>query len=545
MSNKIPLVAAVLTALAIPSLAFAQDVPWRVVLGTNASVTVPGLPAGSRSFSDEELGHVGAGYIGARLTSPSDAIGYWALKQGTWTQFTKTGVAGSTLGPGRTGAEAGHVFASVLSGGNSIGTDGQRAFIASAGVSNDPNTTTWGVWRWNTTNNVELVRGLVEGANGPNLGFLGSGWVYQNTSSTFQNTASMNNGQVLINAYVTSPSGQSRQYLAKSVPGQPVTPCALRNATDSSLAPGLAAGDYFDTTWSFNDLSLSTQGDVYGELSTNQGRVGIWKLCAGAPHALAVNNETGVRGPDIGISTATFVSFSPANPGIGNNFNFFASFRSASGETSRLGLFWNDGTTNRPLAINDAANFYGPHWNDATWSSFTTSSLTTAGEWSAFQGVARASDGGTPSGLWRVHTGGSPEHVALIGLVQYGPEPNRTWDAFYGNAVLANGDIILEARTQPGSEYAVWLLKKDGTKQRILKVGQTVSVPTANGVMQSTVTSYSLPSGAAAYGRGGDSWIGIDGSLLIRAGLNTYGTSLITALPSNPVDKIYANGFDG
>lgn len=545
MSNKIPLIAAVLTALAIPSLAVAQDVPWRVVLGTNASVNVPGLPAGSRSFSDEELGHVGAGYIGARLTSPSDAIGYWALKQGTWTQFTKTGVAGAIVGPGRSGAEANHVFVSILTGGTSIGTDGQRAFIASAGAPGDANTTTWGVWRWNTANNVELVRGLVEGPNGPNLGFLGSGWVYQNTSSTFQNTASMNNGQVLINAYVTSPSGQSRQYLAKSVPGQPVTPCALRNATDPSLAPGLATGDYFSSTWIFSDLSVTQQGRVYGALSTSQGRVGIWKLCEGAPQALAVNSETGVRGPDIGIATATFTSFSSANSAVGDNFNFFASYRPSSNEFSRQGLFWHDGTTNRPLAINDAANLYGPHWNDATWSSFNSSSLSTAGEWSAFQGVAHASDGGTPSGLWRVRAGGTPELVALIGLVQYGPEPNRTWDAFYGNAVLANGDIIIEARTQPGSEYAVWLLKKDGTKQRILKVGQTVSVPTANGVMQSTVTSYSLPSGAAAYGRGGDSWIGIDGSLLIRAGLNTYGTSLITALPSNPVDKIYANGFDG
>lgn len=545
MSNKIPLIAAIVTALAIPSVGLAQDVPWRVVLGTSASVTVPGLPAGSRSFSDEEIGHFGAGTVGARLTSPSDAIGYWVLKQGFWTQFTKNGIAGATVGPGRTGSEASHVFASILTGGTSVGSDGQRAFIASAGAPGNPNTTSWGVWRWDTANNIELVRGLVEGAQGPNLGFLGSGWVYQNTISTFQNTFSMNNGQVLINAYVTSPSGLSRQYLAKSVPGQPVTPCALRNATDSSLAPGLAAGDYFDATWNVNDLSVSPQGDVYGALSTNQGRLGIWKLCAGAPQALAVNSETGVRGPDIGISTATFVSFSPANPGMGDNFNFFASYRPSSNEFSRQALFWHDGTTNRPLAINDAANLYGPHWNDATWSSFNSSSLSTAGEWSAFQAVAHASDGGTPSGLWRVRAGGTPELVALIGLVQYGPEPNRTWDAFYGNAVLANGDIIIEARTQPGTEYAVWLIKKDGTKQRILKVGQTVSVPTTNGVMQSTVSSYSLPSGAAAYGRGGDSWIGIDGSLLIRVGLTTYGTSLITALPSNPVDKVYANGFDG
>lgn len=144
-----------------------------------------------------------------------------------------------------------------------------------------------------------------------------------------------------------------------------------------------------------------------------------------------------------------------------------------------------------------------------------------------------------------MHTGGSPELVALIGLVQYGPEPNRTWDAFYGNSILQNGDIVVDARTQPGSERAVWLLKKDGTKQRVLKVGQIVSVPTASGVIQSSVTSYQIPNGAAPYSRGGDSWIGEDGSLLIRAVLTTYGTSLISARPSNPIDKIFANGFDG
>lgn len=542
MSKKIHLAAAVAAVLATPSLAFAQDVPWRVVIGDSATITAPGLPNGSRSTIDELLADLGKGYVGVRMISPTTAAGYWALKQGTWTQYSKTGVAGSATGPGRTGAEAGHVFLSVNSGGSGAGADGQRVFIARAGDANDTTTATWGIWRWDTTKNVEIARALTDGASGPNLG---AGWVYQNRSD-FAGARAMNGGRVLVNAYVTSPSGLSRLYLAKSVAGQAATPCVLKDSTDRNLAPGLAAGDTFDTTWGFDNLSLTPDGRVYGALQTNQGRYGIWQLCEGAPQALIVNNETGARGPDIGIATAVFASFGSPHPGDNGSLFYFANYRRTSSELSRQGLFWHDGASNRPLAINDDAGVYGPGWPGASWQSFDTYSLTSAGEWTAFQGTLRASDGGTPSGLWRARAGGTPEIVALLGLVgQYGPEPNRTWDRFYGNAVLANGDIIVQARTMPGSEYAVWLLKKDGTKQRILKVGQTVSVPTATGVVQGSVSSYSIPSGTAPYSRGGDSWIGADGSLLIKAVLTTYGSALITATPSNPIDKIFANGFDG
>jgi hypothetical protein len=540
MSNKLILAAALAAALATP-LALAQDVSWRVLAGDSAAIVAPGLPGGSRSTNDELLGDLGKGYIGLRMTSPNTAAGYWALRQGAWTQYTKTGVTGSALGPGRTGTEAGHVFLSVNSGGSGAGTDGQRVFSANAGDPAVTTSATWGIWRWDTARNIEIVRALTDGALGPNLG---AGWVYQNRHD-FASARALNGGQVLVNAYVTSPSGLSRLYLARSVPGQAVTPCAMKDSTDPNLAPGLAAGDTFDTAWSFDNLSTTPSGRVYGALQTYQGRNGIWKLCEGAPQALVVNNETGARGPDIGIATATFATLGTPHPGDDGALFYFATYRRTASESSRTGLFWHDGVTNRPLAINDDAGVYGPGWAGATWQSFDTGSLTSAGEWVAFQGTLRAADGGTPSGLWRVRAGGTPEIVALRGLEAYGPEPSRTWDAFYGNAVLANGDILVQARTMPGSEYALWLLKANGARQRVLKIGQTVSVPTATGVVQGSVSSYTVPSGAAPYSRGGDTWIGADGSLLIKANLTTYGAALITATPSNPIDKIFASGFDG
>jgi len=543
MSKKTHLAAALVAVLAAPSFALAQDVPWRVVIGSSSAITNPGLPSGSRSFTDFAMGDVGNGYVGARMTGPDTALGYWALRQGTWTQYLKTGVIGSSMGPGRTGAEVGHVFQDYATDQGYSGVDGQRAFLARAGAPGDTTNATWGVWRWDTTRNIEIARALTDGPLGPNLG---AGWVFQN-SSGFVTPRAMNGGQVLLNTDVTSPTGLSRRYLAKSVPGQGIVPCALRYSTDPNLAPGIVAGDSFDTAWGVNgNLSVTPDNRVYLMATTNQGRDGIWEVCDGAPRALVVDDETGARGPDIGIATATFVGFDPVYPADDGQFYFFASYRPSPSDGSRTGLFWNDGASNRPLAMNDAANVYGPGWQNATWSSFSTDSLTSAGQWTAFQATIRVpADGATPSGLWRVQAGGTPELVALLDIAgAYGPEANRTWDSFYGNAVLANGDIVVDARTQPGSEYALWLLKRGAAPRRILKDGQNVQVPTSTGTQQAAVTSYTIASGAAPYSRGNDVWISADSSMLVEVNLNGYsGRVLITSTPDNPIDKIFADGF--
>lgn len=543
--KKTFLAAAVAALLGHGPIAAAQEVTWRAVIGASSSITVPGLPAGGRSFTDFAVSDVGKGYAGVRMTSPDTAEGYWALRQGTWTQYVKNGVTGATMGPGRTDTEAGHVFQLHATDQGYAGADGQRAFAARAGAPGDTTNATWAVWRWDTTRNIEIARALTDGPFGPNLG---DDWVFQN-GSDFATPRAMNGGQVLLNTNVTSPTGLDRRYLAKSVPGQGIVPCALRYSTEASLAPGLVAGDSFDTAWGMSsNLTVTPDNRVYLVAATNQNRDGIWEVCNGAPRALVVDNEAGASGPDIGIETAVFTDFDPVHPAGGDQFYYFARYRPAPDDSSRTGLFWHDGASNRPLAMNDAANVYGPGWQNATWSSFSTSTLSAAGEWSAFQATIYVpADGATPDGLWRVKAGGTPELVALLGIPgSYGPEQGRTWDGFYGNAVLANGDIIIQARTQPGSEYALWLLKKDAAPRRILKVGQSVSVPTSSGVQQAAVTSYDIPSGVSPYSRGADGWIAADSSLLIEAYLNGYsGRVMITAMTGNPIDKIFANGFDG
>ncbi len=538
MSKKTLLAAAVVAAFAMPALA--QTVPWRAVIGTNSSVVVPGLPSTSRSYGDVLLGDAGAGRVGARMTT-SGIQGYWAYRQGAWAQYMKEGVTGA-LGPGRSGGESTHVFLDYNSGFGAAGFDGQRVFVAKAGNQNDAVNATWGVWRWDQQKNIEVARVLTDGALGPGMG---TDWTY--AANTSFSPRAMNNGRVIVNATVTSPTGQTNGLLMQSVPGQGNQPCMLRNSTSRDLAPNLIAGDYFDTSWDLNSLALTPGSRVYGAFSASSGN-GIWEVCNGAPRARAATGRTDALGPDIGVATATFTSsFTTPRPGNEGNVYFFASFRPTSGDSSRTGLFWNDSATNRPLAMNDAAGTYGPHWLDATWSSFNNGTLMSAGEWSAFTATVRTGDGGTPSGLWRVKAGGSPELVALFDLPgSYGPEAGRTWRSFYASAILSNGDILVSAYTNPNNEYALWLLKRGAPPRRILVAGQSVSIPTASGIVADTATSFSFDdSGPALYGGGSDSWIGADGSVLVQVNAATYGSVRVMATPSNPVDLIFRNGFDG
>jgi len=537
--RPVPLSLAVAMAFAAPH-AGAQTVPWRAVIGTNSSVVVPGLPSTSRSYGDILLSDAGAGDVGVRMTS-SGMLGYWAYHQGAWAQYMKEGVTGA-LGPGRTGGESTHVFLDYSSGFGAAGFDGQRVFQAKAGDPNDTVNATWGVWRWDRQKNVEIVRVLDSGALGPGMG---ADWVYA-TGTSFAARA-MNGGRILVNADVTSPTNQTNRLLMQSVPGQGNQPCMLRKSTSRDLAPNLIDGDYFDTSWSFDSLAVTPGSRVYGAFSASSG-YGIWEVCNGAPRARAATGHTDALGPDIGIATATFTgSFTTPRPGDEGNVYFFANYRPSSSESSRAGLFWNDGTTNRPLAMNDSAGTYGPHWLDATWSSFNTGSLMSAGSWSAFTAYTRTGDGGSQQGLWRVNAGGSPELVALLDLPgTYGPEAGRTWRSFYASAILSNGDILISAYTNPNNEYALWLLKRGAAPRRILAAGQSVSIPTASGVVADTVSSFSFDnSGPALYGGGSDSWAGADGSVLVQVNAATYGSVRVMAIPSNPVDLIFKNGFDG
>ena len=537
--NPIPLCfAVVLTSAVTP--AGAESESWQVVIAKNPAVVVPGLPSMPRNYGDVLLGDAGAGWVGARLIT-SGYEGYWAYRNGTWMQYVKNGVTGA-LGPGRTGGESAHVFLEYDAGFGDAGFDGQRVFVAKAGSPSEPANGTWGVWRWDRQQNVELVRILTDGPLGPGLG---AGWTYK-SASTFD-ARSMNGGRVLVNADVTSPTNQTNRLLVMSIPGQGVQPCLLRGSTARPLAPNLLADDRFDASWSLSAIAATPGNRVYGTFSASSGE-GIWEVCSGAPRPIAATGRTDDLGPDIGTATAVFASsFTAPRPGTEGSVYFFANFRPSSNESSRAGLFWNDGATNRPLAWNDAEGAYGPHWLDATWSSFDRASLMSAGRWSAFTASTTTGDGATQRGLWRVNAGGTPEPVALLHLSgDYAPAAGRTWESFSATAILTNGDILVSADTNPEGEHALWLLKRGEPPRRILVTGQTVSIRTAAGIVADTVTSFTLDtSGPALYGGGADSWVGMDGSVLVQITTATYGSARMIAVVSNPLDVIFTDGYDG
>ncbi len=535
-----PVLLTLAIACAVPALhASAQGIPWQAVIGKGSSVVVPGLPATARNYGDVLLGDAGAARVGVRMIT-SGQQGYWALRQGVWVQYMKEGVT-DAAGPGRSGGEAGHVFLDYSSGFGDAGVDGQRVFVAKAGPAANPAAATWGVWRWDQQANVEVVRILTDGALGPGMG---TDWRYQSGSSL--TARAMNGGRVLVNADVTSPSGQPNRLLVQSRPGQGNQPCMLRGSTARDLAPNLTAGDYFNASWGLGSIAITPTNRVYGAFSASSGE-GVWEVCDGAPRPLAASGRADALGPDIGLATARFTSgFTTPRPGEEGNVTFFANYRPTANDASRAGLFWNDGTANRPLAMNDAAGQHGPHFLDAVWTSFNTGTLMSAGAWSAFIANTRTGDGASQQGLWRVRAGAAPELVALFDLAgAYGPEQGRMWHSIHASAILSNGDVLAAAYTNPDNEHALWLLRRGQAPRRVLAAGQTVAVPTSTGLVADTVVDFGVDdSGPALYGGGSDSWVGADGSVLVQVTTATYGSVRAMAIPSDPTDRIFTDGFD-
>ncbi len=523
----------------------AQTASWQVIAGENATVIAPDLPAGTaRQLADASVADVGGARFGLRVTSPSSQEGYWSLRQGRWTRYTQLNSSGA-LGPGRSGVEAGHVFLSIDTGGGDAGPNGQRVFFARA---SDPAATlnaTYGLWRWDGAANVEVARASTDGVFGPGLG---AGWVFPNTSG-FADARMLDGGAMLVHAEVRSPTNASSRLVARHVPGVGQQPCMRTGATEAALAPGLSAGDSFlGITAGLDRFAVTPGGRVFARLNATNAREGLWELCAGAPRAIAVNGENGARGPEVGIGTAIFSDFAFVTPRPSGESGvvFFANWRDPPAG-SRLALFRHDGQFNRGIAFTEPSGFYGPNWQGATWRTFDTGSLSVSGPYAAFVAGLDTADNGDPTGLWRVRAGDRPELAALLGIVgaPYEPEPNRTWRSFDALAVMHNGDIVLEATTNPDATKDLWLLQAGRAPRRLLSIGQTVAVPTTQGTVNAAITSFDLADGGARFADGSDTWIARDGSVIVPALVANLGRVFLTTRLAVPdPDVNFANDFE-
>jgi len=531
----------------LPLAVGAQTATWQVIGGARDDVMMADLPLGmSRTFNDVSLGNMGASQFSFRMTSPATFEGYWAFRNGRFTRYTQVGVVG-TLGPGRSGIEAAHQFLSVNSGQGDSSADGQRVFVARAADPANPIASSYGLWRWNGSSNVEFARAETDGALGPGLG---AGFRFPNSVGFAQGRIA-NGGVSVVNATVNSPSNSQSQVVFKHVPGQANQACLQTGSTNPALSPGLTGADAFMTfNAGLDRVAVTASGRVHARLVSSTLREGIWELCNGAPRVVAVTGESGPRGPDVGVGTATFVDIGLNAPQPSGEVEliFLAQWRTAPIATNLPGLFHFDGTANRGIAYTEPNGFFGPNWLNSTWRSFSSSSLSVAGNVAAVVATVAATDGSTPTGLWRVRAGERPELVALIGIdtAPYAPVAGRTWRDFEALAMLSNGDIVLEATTNPNNTKDLWLLQTGRAPHRILSSGQALSVPTAQGAMPTALSNFDLlPDGGARFSDGTDGWIGADGSMFLAVNSTSFGRLHVTRkLDVRSLDQIFRSGFE-
>lgn len=536
-----PLLAGLLLALVCPSV-LAQSGSWQVVAGESASVLTPDLPPGqARNFADFGVADAGAALFGLRLTTPTAAIGYWAFRAGAFTRVTQLN-SNAAPGPGRSGAEAAHVFLSVEAGWHSVAADGQRAFAGRAG---DPAATleaTHGLWRWDTSRNIEVARGSTDGILGPGLG---AGWQFPNVTG-FASARMLSGGHLLVQSEVLSPTLGSSRLVVRHVPGQGNLPCLRTTETAAALAPGLSPGDSFTNfSDSLDRFSVTPGGRIRARLPVSGAREGIFDLCAGPPRVLAADDVTGALGPGI-TTTATFADFSfmAPLPSGETGLVYFAEWQEPA-TSSRRALFHYDGTRNRGIAYNEASGFFGPNFMGASWRGFMIDSLTVAEDYLAFVAEIDTIDS-SPFGLWRLRPGERPEPVALLGFTNspVAPEAGRSWRSFGAISILRNGDIVLEAVTDPNATRDLWLLRRGRAPQRLLSVGQIIQVPTTQGIVSTAVTSFDVPDGGVKTAGGGDSWAAIDGTLLVQASTSLGTVLLSQRLPVPAPGTLHADGFE-
>lgn len=530
-------------ALALmPLAASAQNVTWNVVAAEDRRVPMPPMQVNNdRSIDALYLSHVGSDTWGFWQSSPDSDRGLWTRRNGTFVRYMQQNVTGAT-GPGR--AEANHVFVERFPGYEDVAADGSRVFLSRAGDPAVAATLSNGVWSWTGNANREIARAVDAGTLGPGIQ---GGW-YIDGSSGFNQVRALNGGAALIDVTVKSPTTTTHEAIVKHTPGSGNATCALSGSTEARYAPGITTGDSF-TRWSGNARvrTVDAQGRAFGLFDVSGSREGIFELCNGAPRAYAVDEQTGALGPGLaspnGIFTGFYNGAIAGGPGL---FHFVATAREVQGGSTINGVFRNDGSRNRPLALSGDTGFFSPHWNGAAFTSFNEDTLDASGRYVVFGANINAGGQGI-AGVFRAGASEGPRPIALVGTLEYNPGPGLTWTAFYDRTVFANGDIVMRARSSD-SVTALWLFQEGKAPVKLLAPGQTVTVQTSTGAVAVAVGQLEMPSAggyAAQYASGRDSWASPDSTVLVRTTVNTYGEVWLTAKPSNPNDFIFKDGFGG
>jgi hypothetical protein len=541
-----------MSALVAP--AYAADLRFTAVLNTPVANLAPNnLPASYTIASNSpSIADQGAGDLGFLLTNAAAANGHWSNMTGPLRQFAAINVADAT-GPGRTGAEAGHVFFEWNGASDSSG-NGRRSFIARAGSQLQPaSVATWGVYQFNGTANAEIARVGNVGALGPNLA---AGWQFNTSGNPFDRVLPVGTNRVVITATVDSPTNSFLSGIVMHVTGTGNVGCAAINLT-GPLAPG--------ANLTFNQLN-ATVASKTGQVYTRGRQVdssfinseGIWRICDGSPVAKALSRVTGPLGPGLAVSTGIFTQIQNSiAPAVGDSLYFGAAGQETvgSGAVPFDGIFHHDGSTNTPVALRSVQGPLGPKFPGFVFSQFSGIDLQAAGPYGLMRtfinGVVTTSD--SREGLWRVTRSGGAEPIALIATDgALAPNSTRRWSAFFNQAIVENGDVLVIANTNLAAggdlRRGLWRLRPNRAPESVMTVGDRVTVNTASGPQLLAITEVTtvVPGfGLTQAYAGEDAWVNSDGSALVEVNLAGYGNSsfYVRGLATN-ADVSFADGFE-
>jgi hypothetical protein len=355
---------------------------------------------------------------------------------------------------------------------------------------------------------------------------------------------------VLIDAPVLSPTNQSNSAVLVNLPVVGNAVCMLSRDT-GSLGPGLAGLSFVTASQGYFPVVHGNRIYANATASGSATREGIWRICDGAPRALAASGLSGSLGPDTGVFDSVFTTIrTPPRPLAGDAVSFIAEMRNGSAAALQTGIFKNQSNSNAVLALSDTTGSLGPNFAGSTFPTFSFTSFASAGDYLVFENTAQ-----TPviniGGLWRVRAdGGGPQPVVLEGQgMPYSTGAGQIVTRIDRWSMFANGDIVAECVVN-GGPSGLYLFPLNRPAQLLLRVGQSLSVNTTSGPINATVTAFAVDldssQGAASSWGGVDSWAGSDGTLLARAQLDISGSSATTYISTQATDlnRVFRNGFE-
>ncbi|MCU0756033.1 MAG: hypothetical protein MUE46_13055 [Xanthomonadales bacterium] len=537
--------------------ASAQSPNWRVAAATASSGVRPaGFPADVSGYASQQLG--ASGLLSLRLSSPSAAQTLWTqTPDGSLRPIARPATA-DTLGPGRSGAEAGHVFDILWHEDYSVAAP-FNLFAATAGPPGGGTTSfTVGLWLNDGTRNLEIARGGTDGLLGPNLGpnitlvsTLGGG------NRALGRIQILPGNAFALGAQLDTPAGRRDVVLRRPFNGA-FSACALQGSAEPALRPNVS-GIEADQFRELNGLAQGAGGELYtfgiaSLLVLSPNNAGIWRVCQGNPAGRALVRRRDVLGPGIaGSPRAEFLSFTSSLSPLGGGALLYAARARLDAEVSTSplfdALFYSDGNGNRPLVAQAETGPRGPGIANHSYSGFTSF----RGERVAALLADVRETGSTVDkrGLWRLSPDRPAEPVALTGASgTLAPAPGDVWLSFDDAVALANGDLITVATSRPNgvNTRAVWRFRPGHAPQRLLGPGDPVRYRDSGGIERSgLIERIDDLDGSQLPGYAGDEgWINADGQVAVEGRIQGNAATLVfqtgTALLDR--DRLLQDGFE-